>query len=256
MEMDGDALKAFASSGGANLESLSALRRKLLANIKPLPFLRERAEARVLDGMIARLRAGQHVVLEFGQHRRLLPYMLVANIITRRVHGLWIHQMERFLQTKDEADRPTPLMITVEEAHRFLNAEAARQTSFGTIARELRKFNVTLLIVDQRPSSIEDEVLSQLGTRITAQLNDDRDIDAIFTGVSGAAKLRNNLAALDSREQAMILGHAVPMPMVFQARKYDASFYAALNPFAAQREIVAGVNGGARSYPEIFLEED
>jgi DNA helicase HerA-like ATPase len=100
-------------------------------------------------------------------------------------------------------------------------------------------------------------VLSQLGTRITAQLNDDRDIDAIFTGVSGAAKLRNNLAALDSREQAMILGHAVPMPMVFQARKYDASFYASLNPFAAQHEIVAGVNGGApRSFTEIFLEED
>src|SRR5581483_11288721 len=167
---------------------------------------------------------------------------LVANIITRRVHGLWIHQMERFLQSKEEADRPTPLMITVEEAHRFLNAEAARQTSFGTIAREMRKFNVTLLVVDQRPSGIDDEVLSQLGTRLTAQLNDDQDIDAIFTGVSGSSKLRQTLASLDSREQAMILGHAVPMPVVFQARKYDQAFYAAISPFAAERELLGGDN--------------
>ncbi len=238
MEMDGEALRAFCEQSGANDASLSALRRKLLSHLKPLPFLREHAEGRALDEVIARLKAGQHVVLEFGQHRRLLPYMLVANIITRKLHGLWIAMMERYQQSQDIADRPPQLMITLEEAHRFLNPSAARQTSFGTIAREMRKFNVTLLVIDQRPSGIDAEVMSQLGTRITAQLNDDHDLDAIFTGVSGAAKLRHTLASLDSREEAMILGHAVPMPVVFQARKYDEAFYAAINPFGAQRDAV------------------
>ena len=105
--------------------------------------------------------------------------------------------------------------------------------------------------------------------RATAQLNDDQDIDAIFTGVSGSAKLRHTLASLDSREQAMILGHAVPMPVVFQARKYDEAFYAAINAFAAQRDAVG--NGApklrlvearepdprgvdAREYDELFPE--
>ncbi|HZS01095.1 MAG TPA: DUF87 domain-containing protein [Chloroflexota bacterium] len=244
MEMDGEALRAFCEQSGANDASLSALRRKLLSHLKPLPFLREHAEGRALDEVIARLKAGQHVVLEFGQHRRLLPYMLVANIITRKLHGLWITMMERYQQSQDIADRPPQLMITLEEAHRFLNPSAARQTSFGTIAREMRKFNVTLLVIDQRPSGIDAEVMSQLGTRITAQLNDDHDLDAIFTGVSGAAKLRHTLASLDSREEAMILGHAVPMPVVFQARKYDESFYAAINPFGAQRDAVT--NGAPR----------
>ena len=59
-------------------------------------------------------------------------------------------------------------MITIEEAHKFLNPMAAKQTIFGTIAREMRKYYVSLLVVDQRPSSIDDEVLSQIGTRITA----------------------------------------------------------------------------------------
>ena len=135
-------------------------------------------------------------------------------MMTRRLHEKWVHQTERYWSTKQEADRPRPLMITIEEAHKFLNADAAHQTSFGTIARELRKFYVTLLVVDQRPSGIDPEVLSQIGTRITCQLNDERDIDAIFTGVSGGSHLRTVLATLDSREQALVLGHALPMPMM------------------------------------------
>ena len=54
------------------------------------------------------------------------------------------------------------------------------QTIFGTIARELRKYNVTLLIVDQRPSGIDPEVMSQIGTRVTCLLDDESDIRAVF----------------------------------------------------------------------------
>ena len=137
--------------------------------------------------------------------------MLAANVITRRIHRVWTEKVEAHKQGKGQA--PPQLMITIEEAHKFLNPRAANQTIFGTIARELRKYNVTLLVVDQRPSGIDDEVLSQIGTRITCALNDDKDIDATLAGVSGASHLRAILAGLDSRQQAMILGHAVPMPM-------------------------------------------
>jgi hypothetical protein len=67
--------------------------------------------------------------------------------------------------------------------------------------------------------------MSQVGTRITALLNDDKDIDAIFTGVSGGQSLRSVLAKLDSKQQALVLGHAVPMPVVVQTRAYDEQFY-------------------------------
>ncbi|MEI8166632.1 MAG: ATP-binding protein, partial [Chloroflexales bacterium] len=127
-----------------------------------------------------------------------------------------------------EADKPRPLMITIEEAHKFLNPQTARQTIFGTIARELRKYSVTLLVVDQRPSSIDPEVMSQLGTRVTALLNDDKDIDAVFTGVSGGTGLKSVLASLDTKQQALVLGHAVPMPVVVRTRPYDDALYAAV----------------------------
>jgi hypothetical protein len=154
--------------------------------------------------------------------------MLVANIITRRIHRIWKERTERSLNPAEQAERPRQLMITIEEAHKFLTATTSKQTIFGTIAREMRKYSVTLLVVDQRPSSIDDEVLSQLGTRITALLNDEKDIDAVFAGVSGSGGLKAVLATLDTKQQALVLGHAVPMPVVVRTRPYDADFYRAV----------------------------
>ena len=227
LAMDSGSVQAFAESTGAHAGSISALKRKL-SQLRRLNFVRDEADFSSIDRLIDALAAGRHVVLEFGANGGSLAYMLVANLVTRRIHRRWIERTERYLQTKNEADRPRPLMITIEEAHKFLNPQTARQTIFGTIARELRKYSVTLLVVDQRPSSIDPEVMSQLGTRITALLNDDRDIDAVFTGVSGGAGLKVVLASLDTKQQALVLGHAVPMPVVVRTRPYDEALYAAV----------------------------
>jgi hypothetical protein len=183
--------------------------------------------------MIDALENGRHVILEFGRHSHPRDYMLVANIVTRRIHRRWIEQTEHYMRTKNKADRPRQLVITIEEAHKFLTPSIAKQTVFGTIAREMRKYSVTLLVVDQRPSSIDAEVMSQLGTRITALLNDDKDIDAVFSGVSGSSGLKAVLASLDSRQQALVLGHAVPMPVVIRTRPYDEELYRAVGREAA-----------------------
>src|SRR5262245_16405194 len=225
--MDTDAVKEFADSAGGHAGAISALKRKL-EQVARQGFVKEQAASSAIDRMIDALAHGRHVVLEFGRYRDALAYMLVANIITRRIHRRWVDQTEAFLRSKDVADKPRQLMITIEEAHKFLNPATARQTIFGTIARELRKYSVTLLVVDQRPSSIDADVMSQLGSRVTALLNDDKDIDAVFTGVSGGATLKSVLASLDTRQQALLLGHAVPMPVVIRTRLYDADLYRAV----------------------------
>jgi hypothetical protein len=167
------------------------------------------------------------VVLEFGRYGNSLEaYMLVANYITRRIHERYVELVERALG--DPSLEPPQLLITIEEAHKFLDPLIARQTIFGTIARELRKYKVTLLIVDQRPSQIDDEVMSQVGTRVTALLDNERDINAVLNGISGGGGLREVLARLDTKQQAIIMGHAVPMPVVVKTRVYDEAFYAAV----------------------------
>jgi len=215
-------IKDFCDSSGAHVGSISALKRKLSRFVEECKgFLVESLapESDSAQQIIANLLKGKNVVLEFGQYRKPLQYMLVANILTRRIHQEWTTRTESALGSKGAG--PRPLVITIEEAHKFLSPRLANQTIFGTIAREMRKYNVTLLIVDQRPSGIDDEVISQIGTRITCLLSDERDIDAVLRGVSGASELRTVLASLDSKQQALLLGHAVPMPVVIKTREYD-----------------------------------
>ena len=231
LRMDSEQLKEFAEVSGANAMSLSALKRKLGRMVEDCKgFLSEEADDAddAVKQIMGCLLKDINVVLEFGNYHKPLQYMLVANILTRKIHGEYVKLSEAALG--DKAKKPTPLVITIEEAHKFLSPHLAHQTTFGTIARELRKYNVTLLVVDQRPSGIDSEVLSQLGTRITCLLNDERDIDAVLTGISGASSLRSVLASLDSKQQALLMGHAVPMPVVIHSRTYDdAAFKASMN---------------------------
>lgn len=171
---------------------------------------------------------GKSVILEFGRYGNSVDaYILVANYITRRIHEHYVEKVERALG--DPSLEPPHLVITIEEAHKFLDPGISGQTIFGIIARELRKYKVTLLVVDQRPSGIDEEVMSQIGTRVTALLDNERDISAVLNGVSGAANIREVLARLDTKQQAIIMGHAVPMPVVIKARTYDQDFYAAVS---------------------------
>ncbi len=224
LEMTNEDISMFCEEKRGNKSSIMALQRKL-ERLNDLKYIRKRCPKNYVTEVLQCLDAGKNVVIEFGSHSDLLSYMLAANVITRRIHASYVRKAEKFLMSKNPCDRPQPLVITIEEAHRFLDPAIVRSTIFGTIAREMRKYFVTLLIVDQRPSGIDAEVMSQVGTRITALLNDDKDIDAIFTGVSGGQSLRSVLAKLDSKQQALVLGHAVPMPVVVQTRPYDEQFY-------------------------------
>ncbi|MCL5026825.1 MAG: ATP-binding protein, partial [Chloroflexi bacterium] len=213
-----------ASALGLNAGTLQPLRRKLDRYLFDLDFVKPRAADDSVRRILESLRLGKSVVLEFGAYSSSLhAYILVANILSRHIYDAYRKQKELALSGRAEA--PRQLVITIEEAHKFLNPGVANLTIFGTIAREMRKYNATLLVVDQRPSSIADEVMSQIGTRITCLLDDEKDIAAVLTGISGATSLRGVLARLDSKQQALILGHAVPMPVVVQTRDFGPETY-------------------------------
>ncbi|HEC34820.1 MAG TPA: ATP-binding protein, partial [Chloroflexi bacterium] len=205
--------------------TLGAIQRKL-GMFRRFDFLRERAPEDPVRQILDYLDRGINIILEFGRFGSSLEaYLLVANYITRRIHAHYVKRKEEALGERGK--EPRPLVITIEEAHKFLDPAVARHTIFGVIARELRKYNVTLLIVDQRPSGIDPEVMSQIGTRVTCLLDDEADIRAVFSGVAGSQPLREVLARLDTRQQALVMGHAVPMPVVVRTRTYGTSeFYA------------------------------
>jgi DNA helicase HerA-like ATPase len=187
------------------------------------PYIVEQPAADTIGEIVKALEAGQHVVLSFGNFETDLDYLLVANILTRRIRAAWEKKTNDFRSGK--ANEPKKLVIVVEEAHKLLNREMAAQTAFSTIAREMRKYYVTLLIIDQRPSQIYDEVLSQLGTRICGWLGDDLDIQAVLSGLASKDSLRGMLARLQPKEEVLLLGWGVPMPLPVRSRRYDDTFW-------------------------------
>jgi DNA helicase HerA-like ATPase len=216
--------------------TVTNLRRGLGRLIRNKPFIVTNAPANTLNSIIGTLLGGKSVVIEFGRFGNDLDsYMLVANVLTRRIHEEYRERKERAIAGL--GDEPTRLMITIEEAHKFLDPHVAGQTIFGQIAREMRKYNVTLLVIDQRPSMIEAEVMSQIGTRVTCLLDNERDIDAVLAGTSGKGGLKDVLARLETKQQALILGHAVPMPIVVRPEDYNSTY----ERFARQLE------GGSRA---------
>jgi len=177
-----------------------------------------------IKAIVEALKKGRHIVLSFGKYETDLDYLLISNLLTRRIREEWEKSTNQFRNGK--GPEPRQLVIAVEEAHKLLNRELASQTTFSIIAREMRKYYVTLLVIDQRPSQIYDEVMSQLGTRICGWLGDDDDIHAVLSGLAGRDALRGMLARLQPKEEVLLLGWGVPMPILVQSRRYDDEFYA------------------------------
>ena len=213
---------AWALQHGVNVMAAEGLHNKL-RRVFNLSYVVAEPANDTIGEIVKALEAGQHVVLSFGKHEADLDYLLVSNLLTRRIRQVWETRTNEFRSSGKH--EPRPLIIVVEEAHKLLNREMASQTTFSTIARELRKYYVTLLIVDQRPSQIYDEVMSQLGTRVSGWLGDDDDIRAVLSGLAGRDALRGMLARLQPKEEVLLLGWGVPMPLPIRSRRYDEHFW-------------------------------
>ena len=226
-------MAAWANQNGVNVMAAVGLQDKL-RRLFDKPYIVDKPASDSVAQIIQSLEAGKHVVLSFGEYEQDLDYLLVSNLITRKIRAAWEKKTNDF-RTHGSME-PRPLIIVVEEAHKLLNREMAAQTTFATIARELRKYYVTLLIVDQRPSQIYDEVMSQLGTRISGCLGDDFDIQAALSGLSGRDALRGMLARLQPKEEVLLLGWGVPMPLPVRSRRYDESFWKEMGGGKKSRE--------------------
>lgn len=117
---------------------------------------------------------------------------------------------------RDEKMRP--VLLVCEEAHRYVpNEKNADGSSVGRIlsriAKEGRKYGVSLGLITQRPSDLAEGVLSQCGTIIAMRLNNDHDqrfVKAAFP--EGSRGFLDSIPALRNRE-CIISGEGVSIPM-------------------------------------------
>lgn len=107
-----------------------------------------------------------------------------------------------------------PLLIVLEEAHSYLKAgeHSISSRTVQMIAKEGRKYGVGLLLVTQRPSELDETVLSQCGTLIALRMNNSKDRGHIRSAIQD--ELQNMIDLLPSLRtgEGIISGEAVKIP--------------------------------------------
>ena len=117
--------------------------------------------------------------------------------------------------SRNEPQRP--ILLVCEEAHRYIPAGQDANTAvgriLGRIAKEGRKYGVSLGLITQRPSDLAEGVLSQCGTIIAMRLNNDRDQAFVRAAMpEGARGFLDSIPALRNRE-CIICGEGVTIPI-------------------------------------------
>jgi uncharacterized protein len=134
---------------------------------------------------------------------------VVVSVLARMVfdYAIW---------SRTEAQRP--LLLVCEEAHRYVpkdeNADGqAVRKILERIAKEGRKYGVSLGLITQRPSDLAEGVLSQCGTIISMRLNNDRDQACVRAAMpEGARGFLDAIPALRNRE-CIVCGEGVAIPI-------------------------------------------
>jgi uncharacterized protein len=113
---------------------------------------------------------------------------------------------------------PRPVLLVCEEAHRYVpsdktgNGQAVRKI-LERIAKEGRKYGVSLGLITQRPSDLAEGVLSQCGTIIAMRLNNERDQHFVKSAMpEGARGFLDVIPALRNRE-CIVCGEGVSIPI-------------------------------------------
>lgn len=116
---------------------------------------------------------------------------------------------------RSEGGIARPLLVVMEEAHRYLSNEAkgSSRTMVQRIVKEGRKFGVGAMIVSQRPSEVDDTILSQCGTFIALRQTNSADRSKVQSSLpDNLAGIVDSLPVLRTGE-AIITGEAARLPV-------------------------------------------
>ena len=117
-----------------------------------------------------------------------------------------------------ERDAAVPVLLVCEEAHRYIPHDGGRgfeptRRVISRIAKEGRKYGLSLGLVSQRPSELSETILSQCSTLFALRMGNQKDQDFVRRALPESAEgMLNSLPALRN-QQAVVVGEGVVLPM-------------------------------------------
>ena len=152
------------------------------------------------------------------------------------------------------SDRAVPTLLVCEEAHRYAPQDTAlgfepTKRAMARIAKEGRKYGVSLCVVSQRPSELATDILSQCNTIFALRLSNQKDQEFVQSAMSeSTVGLIDSLPSLLNTE-AIVVGEGVSVPMRM-----------CFDDLSEERRPLSGTAGFAAAWQEdqqsdTFLEE-
>lgn len=144
---------------------------------------------------------------------------IIANVIGRLLLG----------KARNGDFKERPLVVMVDEAHNFLGRHLgsddyqARLDAFEIIAKEGRKYGLTVCLASQRPRDITEGVLSQMGTLIVHRLTNERDREVVERACGEIDRAASAFLPNLRPGEAVIIGTDFPIPMTIQIKEPDTT---------------------------------
>ncbi len=134
---------------------------------------------------------------------------VVVSVLARLIFDFALHS---------DREEAIPILLVCDEAHRYIPRDESQsfeptRRSISRIAKEGRKYGVSLCLVTQRPAELSEAILSQCSTIFALRMNNERDQKFVRSMLpDDAAGLLNVLPTLRQRE-AIVVGEGVAHPM-------------------------------------------
>ena len=116
------------------------------------------------------------------------------------------------------AGQQFPLLLVCEEAHRYAPQDSAlgfepAKRALSRIAKEGRKYGISLGVISQRPSELDATILSQCNTVFAFRMSNERDQEIIQVTLSEASPAMFSALPFLGNSEAIAIGEGVPVPM-------------------------------------------
>ncbi|HFR5734531.1 TPA: anti-phage-associated helicase HerA [Escherichia coli] len=144
---------------------------------------------------------------------------ICVSLISRLIFEFGYHSKKSKRKTNENQD--IPILIVYEEAHKYapksdLSKYRTSKEAIERIAKEGRKYGVTLLLASQRPSEISETIFSQCNTFISMRLTNPDDQNYIKRLLPDTVGDITNLLPSLKEGEALIMGDSISIPSILK----------------------------------------
>ncbi|MBX4966573.1 ATP-binding protein [Rhizobium binae] len=124
------------------------------------------------------------------------------------------------------SDGAIHMLVVCEEAHRYIPSDPSlgfmpTRQAIARIAKEGRKYGVSLGIITQRPGELDQTILSQCSTLFAMRLANDRDQEIIRSAIPNSSISTTSFISSIGNGEAIAFGEAISVPMRMRFSRVD-----------------------------------